>query len=577
MSGRPRVVAGRYRLDGPIGRGGMGQVWAATDERLGRPVAVKLLRGDLDASAGTLAGAPAGPVLADSAETADLRTRFLRECRTAAALDHPGIVTVYDAGQDGERLFLVMQRLDGIGLADLIDERGPLPVAWAAALAAQLAGALSAVHAAGVVHRDVKPNNVILRPDGRAVLLDLGIAAAFEPELSRLTRSGTPVGTPTYMAPEQAATGAIEPRGDLYALGCVLHALLLGDPPFTGGSALAVMHEHLVSAPRPVRELRPEVPAPLERLILDLLAKEPAGRPACAEEVYARLLPFLPASERSPEGLRAAGAGPGAGTGAAGADPTVPYRFPLGPVRVTGGGGTAAGPRFGPAFARPAAVTGAAVGPAAERAGGGDFVIGAPRAATGGGIRPADAAMRAAELYESGRSADAAGLLSAVLDDPAAHRELSADQSRALRRYRAELLMRDRQLAAAMAEFTALATDLVAERGASDPEALECGYLAAGCQARIGDAAGALAAYRGLLAIHQERLARGLDTDPERAERIRLHIGELLMTTRDLAGAWETLLTLLMELEPRLGPVHPRVREIRTLLDWIQPLRFGTR
>ena len=582
MSGAgPRTVGGRYRLDRPIGRGGMGQVWAGTDERLGRTVAVKLIRGDLDALAA------AAPAPEDSQDGSDLRARFDRECRTAARLDHPGIVSVHDAGVDDDgRLYLVMQYVEGVGLSDLVGEEGPLPVDQAAAVACQLAAALSAVHAAGVVHRDVKPGNAIVRPDGRVVLLDLGISAAFEPELSRLTRSGTPLGTPSYMAPEQAVSGALEPRSDLYALGCLLHAVLTGEPPFTGPSALAVMHGHYWLPPRPLRDVRPDVPPELERLTLDLLAKSPDDRPSSAAEVYERLLPLLPGPAGAGSPLARPGPRP---------DPTRPYRFPGAPIPPPPAPPTAT--RAGDGAAPPVRAAAPAPEPGAPGPDPGAAPVAGTTATSGAGNgsswwpaagasgaaahgiadtqRIAQALLQAAELHDQGRYGDAAAMVGGAVAQAGAVHGANTPQVLALRRRRAQLLMKDQQFGAALAEFSALAGTLAAARGRDDPEAMDCGYLAARCQARAGDAAGALSAYRGLLAVHQERAARGLPADPDRARRIRLHIGELLMTTRDLTGAWDVLLGLLMELEPALGPQHPRVREVRTLLDWLQPLRFG--
>ncbi|WP_063856952.1 MULTISPECIES: serine/threonine-protein kinase [unclassified Kitasatospora] len=306
-----RLIADRYRLAEKIGHGGMGQVWAGHDERLGRRVAVKLLRTDLlNSTDGTGADATAS-------RSDELRRRFLRECRVTAALDHPGLVTVFDAGEDGGELYLVMQRVPGLSLADLIAEQEPFPIVWAVAVAAQLCTALAAVHAVPVVHRDLKPSNVMVREDGRVVLLDLGIATALDTDATRLTLTGVPIGSPAYMAPEQALAGTADPRSDLYALGCLLHEMLAGEAPFRAPTALGVLRRHVDEPPAALRTLRPEVPAVLETLVLDLLAKRPEDRPADAGQVYARLLPLLPAAgaELQPP------VGPLP-------DPTRPYRYP---------------------------------------------------------------------------------------------------------------------------------------------------------------------------------------------------------------------------------------------------------
>ncbi|MER5863842.1 serine/threonine-protein kinase [Kitasatospora sp. NPDC002040] len=332
-----RVIAGRYRLAEKIGHGGMGQVWAGHDERLGRQVAVKLLRTDLLSSAdGT--GADAG-----ASRGGELRRRFLRESRITAALDHPGLVTVFDAGEDGGELYLVMQRVPGLSLADLIAERDPFPIGWAVAVAAQVCTALTVVHAVPVVHRDLKPSNVMVREDGRVVLLDLGIATALDADATRLTLTGVPIGSPAYMAPEQALSATADPRSDLYALGCLLHEMLAGEAPFRAPTALGVLRRHVDEPPAPLRGIRPEVPAALEALVLELLAKRPEDRPADARRVYARLLPLLPAAgaELQPP----YGALP---------DPTHPYRYPhqpqsVGPVPTAAAAPAVPAARPGPA------------------------------------------------------------------------------------------------------------------------------------------------------------------------------------------------------------------------------------
>ncbi len=274
-----RVVAGRYELSTLIGQGGMGQVWTAYDRRLDRRVAVKLLRPD------KVAGA----------EADELRRRFVRECRITAQVDHPGLVTVHDAGSEGEELFLVMQYVDGADLSDHLAEHDPYPWQWAVAVAAQLCAVLSAVHAVPIVHRDLKPRNVMVKQDGTVTVLDLGVASVMDADTTRLTHTGTPIGSPAYMAPEQAMGGAVGPYTDLYALGVLLHELLSGDVPFAGSTALGVLHRHLYEPPLPVRRVRPEVPEALEALVLRLLAKDPQHRPDSAQEVYEHLALLLPA------------------------------------------------------------------------------------------------------------------------------------------------------------------------------------------------------------------------------------------------------------------------------------------
>lgn len=263
-------LGGRYRLEALLGRGGMGEVWRATDERLRRPVAVKLIR-------------------ADAAGDERTSERLLREAETAGTLQHPGITVVHDLGEhrdgDGRVLYLVMELLEGRDLRVVLDgyPHG-MPVPRAAYLAAQVADALAAAHARGVVHRDVKPANLILLPGDQVKICDFGIAH-LQDAATRLTVEGGSIGTPRYMAPEQFTGGEIGPRSDLYALGCVLHELLTGSPPFAGTGA-QLMYRHLNEPPPP---LPPNLPDGLGHLVLELLAKHPAGRPAAASDVARRL------------------------------------------------------------------------------------------------------------------------------------------------------------------------------------------------------------------------------------------------------------------------------------------------
>jgi serine/threonine-protein kinase len=266
-----RLLAGRYRLLEPLGRGGMGQVRRAWDSSLGRPVAIKLL--ELD---------DADPAAAE---------RFRREAQTTARLSHPNIVTVFDTGTDGNTAFLVMELLPGPSLQDRLTREGPLPIADAAAIGAHAAAALAAAHAAGVVHRDIKPANIVYNGPGQIKVLDFGIARLIETTtaLTRLTQTATVIGTAAYLSPEQASGAPVGPQTDLYALGCVLFALLTGTPPFTGETPLQVCSQHLHAPPPDVAALRPGCPPRLTALISELLSKDPAARPLGAAAVRDRL------------------------------------------------------------------------------------------------------------------------------------------------------------------------------------------------------------------------------------------------------------------------------------------------
>ncbi|MER8044627.1 tetratricopeptide repeat protein [Streptomyces sp. NPDC094032] len=277
-----RLIQGRYRLHEVIGRGGMGEVWRATDEALGRRVAVKCLR-------------PLGPQR-DPAALTVLRERFRREARVAAALQHRGITVVHDFGESDGVLFLVMELLDGRNLSQLLGDNGkdPLPVDEVVEIAGQVADALAYTHRQGVVHRDLKPANIVRLGDGAVKICDFGIArfAAETGITSRLTGTGIAMGTPHYMSPEQIGGGGeIDHRSDLYSLGCVLYEIATGVPPFDLEDTWAVLVGHRDTTPAPLRSHRPELPAALDLLVLDLLAKAPEARPSDATEIRARLAP----------------------------------------------------------------------------------------------------------------------------------------------------------------------------------------------------------------------------------------------------------------------------------------------
>ncbi|MFB9578623.1 serine/threonine-protein kinase [Streptomyces yanii] len=260
------LIAGRYRLRDAIGRGAMGEVWRAFDETLGRPVAVKLL------------------LPHDSDPTAS--SRFRLEAQTAGRLGHPNVVGVLDFGEHEDRLFLVMELVDGDSLAGLLAVCGPLPAERVARIAAQGAAGLAAAHRQGIVHRDIKPANLLLGADGTLKIGDFGIARFLDDPGAALTATGQIVGTSLYLAPERALGRTAGPASDVYSLGCVLYQLLTGRPPFQADSALAVLHQHLDSTPVPPRQLGADLPPAFESYLLGLLAKEPESRPT-AEEVAA--------------------------------------------------------------------------------------------------------------------------------------------------------------------------------------------------------------------------------------------------------------------------------------------------
>ncbi|MFD0902097.1 serine/threonine-protein kinase [Actinomadura sediminis] len=264
-----RDIAGRYRVTSPIGRGGMGEVWNGTDLRLNRSVAIKLV------------GVP---------DDRDVRRRFHREARITARLSHPGVPTVYDFGQDDE-LFLVMESLPGDSVGKLLDEHGALPPPWAAFIGAQACAVLAAAHAAGLIHRDVKPENLMLAPDGAIKVIDFGVATSTGDEFSRITQTGQIPGTARYMAPELLRGADASRLSDLYAVGCLLYELLAGVRPFESRHVLDEITRSQSEPPPPLHG----VPSDLAALVVDeLLAKAPEARSPDALTVYARLRPWIP-------------------------------------------------------------------------------------------------------------------------------------------------------------------------------------------------------------------------------------------------------------------------------------------
>src|SRR4051794_3488891 len=253
-----RLVADRYRLRTPLGHGGMGVVWAADDELLQRPVAVKEVRFP--------------PTVGDD-ERETLRERTMREARTAARLDHPCAVRVFDVCEDDGQPFIVMELLGGRTLSDVVKDEGPVSPARAADIGLCLLDALTAAHAAGIVHRDVKPGNVVVGPAARVTLTDFGIAStADDPSI---TSTGLLLGSPAYIAPERARGGIPEPPSDLWSLGATLYTAVEGRPPFERRDPVATLTAVVTDEPDPCRLAGPG----LGPLLVRLLDKDPARRP----------------------------------------------------------------------------------------------------------------------------------------------------------------------------------------------------------------------------------------------------------------------------------------------------------
>ncbi|MFF0221670.1 serine/threonine-protein kinase [Streptomyces sp. NPDC004629] len=340
------LIAGRYRPHTALGRGAMGEVWRARDEVLGTDVAIKFL-------------------LAQSSD-ATATARFRLEAQTAGRLDHPHVVGVLDFGAHDGRLFLVMELVDGDSLAHVLSTEGTLPPERVARIAAEAAAGLAAAHQQGIVHRDIKPGNLLLAADGSLKIGDFGIARFMDDPAAGLTATGQIVGTSLYLAPERALGRPAGPPSDVYSLGCVLYQLLIGRPPFEADTAVAILHHHLDSAPTPPRQLGVDMPPALENYLLGMLAKQPEARPAASQvaEWFAvdswrgHREPLPPAApgdaggRASGRGRPAPGPGFGSGTGV--------------------GSGGAAGPRPPAAAGRgPASAIGQTAPGPAGRSGGG--------------------------------------------------------------------------------------------------------------------------------------------------------------------------------------------------------------
>jgi len=267
----PVTRIGSYRLVEPLGSGGMSSVYRAVHEQTGHEVAIKVLPRTL-------------------AKHATLLQRFIREARSAEALEHPNIVSIFDRGADDGRHYLVLELVPGGDLHDRVRNQGPLEIAQSVAVIKAVAEALSHAAGRGLIHRDIKPANILMTPAGLVKLTDLGLALSQEDEDERVTRDGTTVGTVDYMSPEQARDSrATSVRSDMYSLGCTLFFLLSGQPPFAGGNVLDKLKRHNSEPPPDIRKFRPEVPESLARLTQRMMAKKPDGRFSDYDQLIAAL------------------------------------------------------------------------------------------------------------------------------------------------------------------------------------------------------------------------------------------------------------------------------------------------
>src|SRR6266508_169045 len=258
---------GRYRIVRKLGTGGMANVYLAEDQELGRSVAIKML---------------------DDRHANDEQfvERFRRVLGLAAGLSHPNIVSIYDRGEAEGTYYIAMEYLDGRSLKELVTARGPLPIGDAIAFTREVLGALRFAHRKGVVHRDIKPHNVMADADGRLKVTDFGIARA---GASQMTEAGSIIGTAQYLSPEQAKGAPVDQTSDLYSVGVVLYELLTGVVPFSGDTPVEIAMKHLSSAPEPLSAKRAEIPRDLDLVVLRARAKDPADRYQSAEEMDADL------------------------------------------------------------------------------------------------------------------------------------------------------------------------------------------------------------------------------------------------------------------------------------------------
>jgi serine/threonine protein kinase len=532
--GGKRRVAGRYRVDGLLGRGGMSEVHYGHDERLDRPVAIKLLR-----PPSYVPAAPDSPQAVEILDALDRdQRRFLREIRVTAQLELPGVPAVYDTGTDTvangtTRLWVVMQLLRGSTLETLLDSSsfdGPdaPDVAWAAAIAAQIAAVLADVHQVDIVHRDIKPANIMVTEGGLVKVLDFGIAILRGAgALPRLTQVDRTVGTPAYMSPEQWAGQLVTPASDLYSLGCLLFELLTGDVPFHGTTRLPLRVAHQETAAPSVRSMRPGVPEGLEVLVTAMLAKDPVARPS-ASEAYQALLPVA-------TGVIPVDSGPLPG-GDENRDPVRPFRQPL--LRLTNHPG------------RPEVITG-------DRATRGELPLTEDEADQ----------LRAdvQTLLDGDHPSEAIRLLQAALTRAAPR---SLPELRIRHTLAAALLMAG-QYGHAAQLFEQVGTAYRSYLGADDPWALDCAYQAGHAYAQAGKPEKALPQLR----YYVLNAASLVSRDEEEAAKVmesRFVIAQLLATTGDFEDALVELNTVRPLLIAAYGADSAQVRNLDRQADRFQ-------
>ncbi len=278
----PTVLSGRYAIERKIARGGMADIFLAHDQVLERPVVIKMLLPQY-------AGDPA------------FVERFRREAKSAARLNHTNVVSVYDWGSHGDTFFMAMEYIEGQSLAEQLADNGRVPIDRALEIAEAAAAGLGFAHERGMVHRDVKPGNIMMTASGQVKVADFGIARGLDGSDS-LTQTGNVMGTAAYFSPEQARGEVVDERSDLYSLGVVLFEMVTGERPFTGSSPLSVAYKHVGEAPPTAQSINPQVPVEVDRIIATLLAKDPAHRYANAEQLQQALRASAAVSNRPTRG-----------------------------------------------------------------------------------------------------------------------------------------------------------------------------------------------------------------------------------------------------------------------------------
>src|SRR5271154_3806795 len=281
---QPRLLGDRYELEGVVGRGGMAEVYRARDLRLDRVVAIKTLRADL-------------------ARDQTFQARFRREAQSAASLNNPSIVAVYDTGEDMSIPFIVMEYVDGKTVRELLNEGHRLLPERTLEIVSGVLRALEYSHQAGIVHRDIKPGNVMVTRNGDIKVMDFGIARAMSDAQATMTQTAQVIGTAQYLSPEQARGERVDTRSDLYSTGCLMYELLVGRPPFTGDSPVAIAYQHVRENPIPPSRLDPELPPWADAIVLKAMAKSPNDRHQTAAEMNADI-------QRAASGMQVAAAAP---------------------------------------------------------------------------------------------------------------------------------------------------------------------------------------------------------------------------------------------------------------------------